>query len=107
MTTPVKKIRVQVNDRNLFDLMNFKNVVCFSYAAYYEQYAEFDAFITPPDPSNPWISDSIDFWEQEKTLWAESSNEYPSDSDVSICIRNVNCKALNYLNAFGRKGMFT
>ncbi|KAK3094103.1 hypothetical protein FSP39_024168, partial [Pinctada imbricata] len=39
-----------------------------SYVAYYEQYAEFDAFITSPDPSNPWISDSIDFWEQEKTM---------------------------------------
>lgn len=39
-----------------------------SYLAYYEQYAEYDAFITAPDPSNPWISDSTDFWEQEKTL---------------------------------------
>ncbi|KAJ8308814.1 hypothetical protein KUTeg_013688 [Tegillarca granosa] len=39
-----------------------------SYVAYYEQYAEYDAIISVPDPSNPWISDCIDFWEQEKTL---------------------------------------
>jgi len=34
---------------------------------YYEQYLEFDAFMTTPEPSNPWISDNIEFWEQELT----------------------------------------
>ncbi|KAH9502596.1 Regulator of G-protein signaling 7 [Bulinus truncatus] len=38
------------------------------YIAYYQQYAEFDAFITSPDTSNPWVSDSTEFWEQEKTM---------------------------------------
>lgn len=47
----------------MYDTLSFD-----SYLAYYEQYAEYDTFITAPDPSNPWISDSTDFWEQEKTL---------------------------------------
>jgi len=42
--------------------------VC-SYINYYEQYLEFDAFITTPDPSNPWISDNVEFWEQELTTY--------------------------------------
>ncbi|KAL5008780.1 hypothetical protein ScPMuIL_014361 [Solemya velum] len=59
-----------------------------SYTAYYEQYAEFDACITVPDPSNPWIADNTDFWDQEKTLdipqrrvkrWAFSIEELVRD----------------------------
>jgi len=34
---------------------------------YCEQYSEFDGFMTSPEPSNPWISDNIEFWEQELT----------------------------------------
>ncbi|BFZ12476.1 hypothetical protein BsWGS_15515 [Bradybaena similaris] len=61
------------------------------YIAYYQQYAEFDAFITSPDTSNPWVSDSTEFWEQEKTMnpreipqrrvkrWAFSIEELLSD----------------------------
>ncbi|GBP41845.1 Regulator of G-protein signaling 7 [Eumeta japonica] len=33
---------------------------------YYEQYAEYDAFLTPPEWPNPWISDTTELWEQEK-----------------------------------------
>ncbi|CAF0778972.1 unnamed protein product [Didymodactylos carnosus] len=40
--------------------------VCESYINYYEQYSEFDPFMTTCEPSNPWISDSIDLWELEK-----------------------------------------
>ncbi|KAK6182564.1 hypothetical protein SNE40_010218 [Patella caerulea] len=39
-----------------------------SFIAYYQQYAEYDAFITNPDPANPWISDNPEFWEQERSL---------------------------------------
>lgn len=39
-----------------------------SYTNFYEQYNEFDPFITPPDPSNPWIADSTEFWDMEKSL---------------------------------------
>lgn len=37
-----------------------------SYCSFYEQWAEYDPFITLPEPSNPWVTDSIDFWELEK-----------------------------------------
>ena len=37
-----------------------------SYLGYFEQYAEYDAFVTPAEPSNPWISDSTEMWEAEK-----------------------------------------
>uniref|UniRef100_A0ABD2WLJ1 Regulator of G-protein signaling 7 n=1 Tax=Trichogramma kaykai TaxID=54128 RepID=A0ABD2WLJ1_9HYME len=30
------------------------------------QYAEYDPFFTVPEATNPWITDSLDFWEQEK-----------------------------------------
>ncbi|KAM7428589.1 Regulator of G-protein signaling 7 [Porites harrisoni] len=33
-----------------------------------EQYAEYDAFICTPDPSNPWITDDVTLWEQDKSL---------------------------------------
>lgn len=39
-----------------------------SYTNYFDQYIEFDPFITPPDPSNPWITDSTEFWDMEKSL---------------------------------------
>ncbi|XP_067681095.1 regulator of G-protein signaling 7-like isoform X2 [Haliotis asinina] len=62
-----------------------------SYMAYYEQYAEYDAFITSPDPTNPWISDNMEFWETEKSFgrdipqrrvkrWAFSVEELLNDT---------------------------
>uniref|UniRef100_A0A8D3E3A9 Regulator of G protein signaling 7 n=1 Tax=Scophthalmus maximus TaxID=52904 RepID=A0A8D3E3A9_SCOMX len=36
-----------------------------SLLAYTEQYVEYDPFLTPPDPSNPWISDDATLWELE------------------------------------------
>ncbi|XP_052748398.1 regulator of G-protein signaling 7 [Galleria mellonella] len=36
------------------------------FIAYCEQYAEYDAFLTPPEWPNPWISDTTELWEQEK-----------------------------------------
>jgi len=41
--------------------------VCENYVSYFEQYAEFDPFTTLCEPSNPWITDSTDLWEMEKT----------------------------------------
>ncbi|CAF0941388.1 unnamed protein product [Adineta ricciae] len=40
--------------------------VCETFVSYFEQYAEFDPFITLCEPSNPWITDSMDLWELEK-----------------------------------------
>ncbi|XP_029449883.1 regulator of G-protein signaling 7 isoform X3 [Rhinatrema bivittatum] len=36
-----------------------------SLLAYTEQYVEYDPFLLPPDPSNPWMSDDTTFWELE------------------------------------------
>ncbi|XP_040831542.1 regulator of G-protein signaling 6 isoform X2 [Ochotona curzoniae] len=36
-----------------------------SLIAYTEQYAEYDPFITPAEPANPWISDDITLWDIE------------------------------------------
>ncbi|XP_058806837.1 regulator of G-protein signaling 7 [Phymastichus coffea] len=33
---------------------------------YFEQYAEYDPFFTLPEYPNPWVSDSIEMWEQDK-----------------------------------------
>ena len=38
-----------------------------SYISYYEQYVEYDPLITLLDPANPWISDTVDFWEQDRS----------------------------------------
>uniref|UniRef100_A0A7N4PAC8 Regulator of G protein signaling 7 n=1 Tax=Sarcophilus harrisii TaxID=9305 RepID=A0A7N4PAC8_SARHA len=36
-----------------------------SLLSYTEQYVEYDPFLVPPDPSNPWMSDDTTFWELE------------------------------------------
>ncbi|KAK7901899.1 hypothetical protein WMY93_018668 [Mugilogobius chulae] len=36
-----------------------------SLIGYTEQYLEYDPFLTPPDPSNPWITDDTTLWELE------------------------------------------
>lgn len=33
---------------------------------YFEQYIEYDPYLTQPEYTNPWISDCTDMWEQEK-----------------------------------------
>ena len=53
------KLFVRVVELNLF---------FFSFIQRCEQYAEYDAFIWAPEPSNPWISDDITLWEQDKSL---------------------------------------
>ena len=35
---------------------------------FFEQYDEFDPFTRSPEPSNPWISDSTEYWEQEQNM---------------------------------------
>ncbi|XP_045782916.1 regulator of G-protein signaling 7-like [Maniola jurtina] len=36
------------------------------FISYCEQYAEYDAFLTPPEWPNPWLSDTTELWDQEK-----------------------------------------
>ncbi|CAH1790949.1 unnamed protein product [Owenia fusiformis] len=38
-----------------------------SYRSYYEQYSEFDSLLTPQEWPNPWVFDSLDMWEQDKS----------------------------------------
>lgn len=45
---------------------NFSNIPSLRYNAYYEQYSEFDYFLTVPDYPNPWQSDSTELWDTEK-----------------------------------------
>lgn len=33
---------------------------------YFEQYVEYDAFLTAPEWPNPWTSDTTELWEQDK-----------------------------------------
>lgn len=47
-----------------------------SYTNYFEQYIEFDPFITPPDPSNPWIADSTEFWDMEKSMYVNFDSSF-------------------------------
>ena len=43
-----------------------------SYISFYEQYVEYDPFVTCTEPLNPWISDTLDFWDQDKTGYSRS-----------------------------------
>ncbi|KAK4006866.1 hypothetical protein OUZ56_012021 [Daphnia magna] len=38
-----------------------------SYISFYEQYVEYDPFVTCTEPLNPWVSDTLDFWDQDKS----------------------------------------
>uniref|UniRef100_A0A8C3ADM0 Regulator of G protein signaling 7 n=1 Tax=Cyclopterus lumpus TaxID=8103 RepID=A0A8C3ADM0_CYCLU len=52
---------IQIAVIHMLSLFPLKN----SLLAYTEQYIEYDPFLTPPDPSNPWISDDATLWELE------------------------------------------
>lgn len=38
----------------------------FSLVSYYEQYYEFDGFITNSEWANPWLTDNTELWDAEK-----------------------------------------
>ncbi|XP_012922895.1 regulator of G-protein signaling 6 isoform X3 [Heterocephalus glaber] len=40
-----------------------------SLIGYTEQYMEYDPFIMPAEPSNPWISDDVTLWDIEMRFW--------------------------------------
>ncbi|XP_042895514.1 regulator of G-protein signaling 7-like [Parasteatoda tepidariorum] len=67
-TNQIDHLRRQVKAlRNKIDRGNVKtSKVCESYVHYFEQYVEYDSFLTSPEYSNPWISDSTEAWEMEK-----------------------------------------
>lgn len=36
---------------------------------YCEQYVEYDPFFTQPEYPNPWLTDSVELWDQEIIPW--------------------------------------
>ncbi|XP_042910022.1 regulator of G-protein signaling 7 isoform X1 [Parasteatoda tepidariorum] len=68
LNSPQDTIKVEI--QSLKHRLNRRNVkvskVADLYINFFEQYQEYDAFLVPPEPSNPWISDSVEFWELEK-----------------------------------------
>ncbi|XP_050548111.1 regulator of G-protein signaling 7 isoform X1 [Daktulosphaira vitifoliae] len=60
-----------------------------TYITYFEQYAEYDPFFTPPEFTNPWLLDNIEVWDVDKNLkevtvrrikrWAFSLKELLAD----------------------------
>jgi regulator of G-protein signaling len=69
-TVSLDNLRVEISQlTKLLDRRRIKvSKVAESYISYFEQYSEYDAFITPPECFNPWLSDTTEFWEQETTL---------------------------------------
>ncbi|XP_067138264.1 regulator of G-protein signaling 7-like isoform X1 [Centruroides vittatus] len=68
LSNPAELLKLELETlKNRLDRRNVKiSKVADSYVSYFEQYQEYDPFITNPEPSNPWISDSVEFWELEK-----------------------------------------
>ena len=61
------KLRLQTESANLkgrIDKCTIKISKCAeTYIEHHNMYKEYDHFLYPTDPSNPWISDSTEFWE--------------------------------------------
>ncbi|EEC13171.1 regulator of G protein signaling, putative, partial [Ixodes scapularis] len=68
LNAPLEALKQEIEKlKSRLDRRNVKiSKVSESYLSYFEQYQEYDPFISTPEPSNPWISDSTDFWELEK-----------------------------------------
>lgn len=58
--------------------------LCGSLLGYTEQYVEYDPFLTPPDPSNPWITDDTTLWELEARF--ARKDEIRLDSLIGLCV---------------------
>ncbi|XP_055946167.1 regulator of G-protein signaling 7-like isoform X2 [Argiope bruennichi] len=68
LNRPLEAIKVEIKHlKNRLERRVIKvSKAAESYINFFEQYQEYDAFLVTPEPSNPWISDSVDFWELEK-----------------------------------------
>ncbi|CAM1292875.1 RGS7 (predicted) [Pycnogonum litorale] len=65
----IEMLKYKIDRRNVkMSKVADTNISVFRYVNYFEQYQEYDPFITIPDPSNPWITDSTEFWELEKQV---------------------------------------
>lgn len=53
------------------DIISFFSLIFrFSCINYFEQYVEYDGFLTAPEWPNPWTSDTTELWEQDKQRFA-------------------------------------
>ncbi|ROT78981.1 hypothetical protein C7M84_002289, partial [Penaeus vannamei] len=68
LLTPMDSIKQDIDLlRTRIDRCNFKvSKAAESFISYWEQYQEYDPFITATDPPNPWVTDCPEFWEGEK-----------------------------------------
>lgn len=46
------------------------------YITYFEQYAEYDPFFTPPEFNNPWLLDNVEIWDCDKHSCVILFNEH-------------------------------
>ncbi|XP_042874072.1 regulator of G-protein signaling 7-like [Penaeus japonicus] len=68
LLTPMDSIKQDIDLlKTRIDRCNFKvSKAAESFISYWEQYQEYDPFITATDPPNPWVTDCPEFWEGEK-----------------------------------------
>ncbi|XP_076062555.1 regulator of G-protein signaling 7-like isoform X2 [Oratosquilla oratoria] len=68
LTNPIETLEQEVDIlKQKIDRANFKvSKAAEAFISYWEQYLEYDPFITPIDPPNPWVHDNPDYWEAEK-----------------------------------------
>ncbi|XP_020902564.1 regulator of G-protein signaling 7 isoform X2 [Exaiptasia diaphana] len=59
----VQELKEQLHRRRMKTSQASENLI-----QRYEQYSEYDSFVSCPEPSNPWITDDITLWEQDKSL---------------------------------------
>ncbi|GAU98674.1 hypothetical protein RvY_09789-2 [Ramazzottius varieornatus] len=61
-TREVERLRQRLSRRHLK-----MSDITKPHVQFFEQYAEYDPFIVPPEVANPWICDNIELWEQESS----------------------------------------
>ncbi|XP_076442213.1 regulator of G-protein signaling 7-like isoform X2 [Babylonia areolata] len=67
---PIELLKLEIDDlRTKIEKRRVKiSKVTECFISYFEQYAEYDAFFTSPEPCSPWIADNTELWEQDRTL---------------------------------------
>ncbi|CAL4065975.1 unnamed protein product, partial [Meganyctiphanes norvegica] len=90
LTSPVETLNNDIHIlKTKIDRCNFKvSKAAESFISFWEQYQEYDPFLTPEDPPNPWVTDCQETWDVDRTLeipskrvrrWAFSVQELLKD----------------------------
>nr|CAI5831544.1 unnamed protein product [Callosobruchus analis] len=66
----MKQLKKEIDNlKSRIDRRNIKvSKAADSFVTYYEQYLDYDSFFVQPEYSNPWISDTTEYWDQEKLV---------------------------------------